>query len=157
MQISFIFLGHGLAQKDKNIHLHAPSNRNFFLMLTVGGKCFDHLPDLFSGPPHNFSAQMGTNTEALKFDISEPRMGIHTIKTRDRKQCMPVPLQPKCGRIPSAHNCGSRLQPTKLNQLTLFVLNNYNVGGEISQMRPTLLRTLLPSAARRWSKKEPTV
>jgi len=92
----------------------------FFLMLRVGGKCFDHLYDLFSGPPHNFSAQMGTNTAALKFDISEPRMDIHTIKTRDRKQCMPVPFQPKCGRTPSAHNCGSRLQPTKLNQLTLL-------------------------------------
>jgi len=36
---------------------------------------------------HTNSLQMGTHTEALKFDISEKRVHIHTIKTKDRNTC----------------------------------------------------------------------
>jgi hypothetical protein len=49
------------------------------------------------------------------------------------------------------------LLPAQLNELILFVLKNYNDGGEISQIKPILLCTLLPSAARWWSKKEVAV
>lgn len=81
-------------------------------------------------------------------------MHICTIKTSDRNTCRYPSSQ--CGRIPSAHNCGSRLQPAQLNEMILFVLKNYNDGGEISQIKPMLLCTLCPKRKWRCSRTEYT-